>query len=289
MGRRPSPSGGRLTRVHAPPEPPDRAAGTGTNGGREAVQRWRLVIRRDALSGEVGQRDQLAEWEASLVASGLPIAGLDVPKPKARVAMAAPLAAGTPGEAELADLWLVERLPRWRVREALVNSLPTGYALSDVFDVWLGEPALPGRVAASVYRATLAPPRDVARLMTAADALLVAEALPRARRKGEGTVTYDLRPFLVALDVVPERDGGAVIRMTLRHDPAKGVGRPDEALAAIAEVLGEPVVPAALVRERLILTEIAAPEPSAPRGPRRPGAVRSGSDSRSRPPRAGGH
>ena len=238
--RRPSPSGGRLARVQSPSEPPDRAARSGTNGGREAAQRWRLVLRRDILAGAAGQREQLAEWEASLVASGLPIAGLDAPKPKLRVVMAAPLSAGTPGEAELADIFLVERLPGWRVADA-------------------------------------------------ARGLLAAETLPRERRKGEGTVGYDLRPFLAALDVTPGPGGSAVIRMTLRHDPAKGVGRPEETLAALADASGEVLDAASLVRERLLLAEPAPPEPAPPRGPRRLPSVRSASDPRNRPPRAGGH
>jgi hypothetical protein len=247
------------------------------------------VLRRDALPGDFGQREQLAEWEASMVSSGLPIAGLDADKPKARVVMAAPLAGGTPGEAELADVWLVERLPRWRVREALATSLPARYALVDVFDVWLGEPPLPGRVAASVYRALLAPPVDVGRLSAAAGALLAADTLPRERRKGEGTVTYDLRPFLTGVDVAPSSDGGAVVRLTLGHDPAKGVGRPDEALAALAAAFGEPLVTAGLVRERLVLAEPAPPTPPASRGLRRHPGLRSSPDPRSGPPRAGGH
>ena len=59
-----------------------------------------------------------------------------------------------PGEAELADLWLTRararvdgprgaRRPRCRPARRLV----------DLYDVWLGEPALPGQVVASVYRA----------------------------------------------------------------------------------------------------------------------------------------
>ena len=287
--RRPSPSGGRLARVQSPSEPPDRAAESGTNGGREAVQRWRLVLRRDTLAGASGQREQLAEWEASLAASGLPIAGLDAPKPKLRVVTAAPLSAGTPGEAELADVFLVERLPGWRVREALVAALPAAYTLMDLFDVWLGESPLPGRVAASVYRAVVRPPVGIDRVAAGAQGLLAAQALPRERRKGESTVSYDLRPFLAALDVEAGPDGVAVIRMTLRHDPAKGVGRPDETLAALAEASGEGLEAASLVRERLVLAEPAPPEPAPPRGPRRLPPVRSGSDPRHRPPRAGGH
>jgi hypothetical protein len=247
------------------------------------------VLRRDAQPGDQAQREQLAGWDATLLAAGLPIAGLDAPKAKARFAIAAPLASRIPGEAELADLWLVERLPRWRVREALRDGLPVGYLLVDLFDVWMGEPPLPGRVAASVYRATLRPPADPARLADAAEALLAAEALPRERRKGEGTVTYDLRPFLASIDVAPGQDGGAVLRLTLRHDPARGVGRPEEALAALAQALGGPLLdPETLVREALVLADPPPPTPPAPRGTRRQPVARPPADPRAHPPRAGG-
>lgn len=261
---------GRLTRVQVPSDPPERAADTGTSGGLDAVQRWRLVFRRTALPAESSQRDQLAAWDEGLRATGLPVAGLDGPRPKPRFALAAPLGNGIPGEAELADLWLTERLPRWRVREALAAAVPAGHELVDLYDVWLGEPPVAGRVVASVYRAVLSGTVDPDRLAAAVAGLLAADALPRQRRKGEGMVGYDLRPFLAALDVTPRPGGGAVLRMDLRHDPARGVGRPDEVLAALGDVLGgDPLPHEALVRESLTLAEAPAPEPPAPKGRRR--------------------
>ncbi|MFN8628815.1 MAG: DUF2344 domain-containing protein [Chloroflexota bacterium] len=247
-------------------------------------------MQRAALSGELAQREQLSAWEAALVASGLPVAGLDLPKPKARMAIAAPLSAGIPGEAELVDVWLVERLPRWRVREALVERLPAGISLVDLHDVWLGEPPLPGRVTASVYRAEIGPEVPTERLAHAALALLAAPTLPRERVRGESTVSYDLRPFLGDLAVAPEPDGGSVLRMTLRHDPAKGVGRPDETLLALAAAMGvAPFAPRALAREALVVAEPPPPEPPAPRAARRPPALRASSDSPPRPGSPGRH
>ncbi len=217
----------------------------------------------------------LADWDAALLASGLPLAGLDSPRGRPRFALAAPLASGVRGEAELADLWLVERLPRWRVREALTPRMPVGHALVDLYNVWLGESPLPGRVAASVYRLTLPAPTSAEALARAAETLLAAETLPRERRKGEATVSYDLRPLLADLEVRSAPDGPEV-RMTLRHDPARGVGRPEEALAALGDALGEgPLQPRGLCRESLVLAEPPPPEPPAPRGPRRPPASRS--------------
>ena len=236
---------------------------------REAVQRWRLVLAREPIPSESAQREQLAAWEQALSASALPVAGLDAARPRPRFALAAPLGASTPGEAELADVWLVERVPAWRAREALAAAMPTGWRLVDLYDVWLGEPALPGRVVASVYRATFAEGAiDAARLREAAAGLLDADAVPRERRKGDTVVAYDLRPFVDGL-VVEARDPGTVVLMTLRHDPEKGVGRPEEVLAALGDRLDSALPMATVVRQRLVLADPAPPPPPAQR--RRPG------------------
>jgi hypothetical protein len=199
----------------------------------------------------------LDAWEGALAASGLPVCGLDTPTRKPRLAFAAPLSPSVPGDAELMDLWLCERVARWRVREALAGVLPAGWRLVDLYDVWLGEPALPGRVVASVFRVALAP-TEASRSMglrQAATALLAATSLPRQRPKGDGTIAYDLRALLDAIDVTTTLDG-VVIRLTLRHDPEKGIGRPEEALAALAESQGGPPIAIRdLVRERLVLAD----------------------------------
>ena len=259
--------GGRLARVTESSSP--------TTPPREAVQRWRLTVARAALDPDQAQRSQQGAWEAALTASGLPIAGLDAPKPRARHAHAAPLSASIPGDAELVDLWLVDRLPRWRVREALEHVLPAGHTLVDLQDVWLGEAALPGRVTSSVYRATLADDVPPELVRAAAVGLLAAVTLPRERRKGDAAIPYDLRPFLEDI-VVGTGDAGDVIRLILRHDPEKGVGRPDEVMAALADALGRPVEVSGMVRERLVLGDPPATDDSPkPRGPRGRGVQKS--------------
>jgi hypothetical protein len=259
-------------------EPPERPA---TAPAREAVQRWRLVLAREPLSEEAGQREQLAAWDAALRNSGLPVAGLDASPARPRFAIAAPLGASLRAEAELVDVWLTERVPAWRVREAVTRSLPPGYTLREAHDVWLGEAALPGQVVASVYRADLADARVVDALGDACRALVEAATIERERMKGGGPVRYDLRPFIEALGVSatdePADPAGAppaqaTIRMTLRHDPERGVGRPDEVLAAVAAQAGmEPIPVRAIIRERLVLAPPPVPAPPRPRAPRRPG------------------
>ena len=261
-----------------PPAPP-----------REAVQRWRLVVARSAIASTIGQREQQEAWETALGASGLPLAGLDGPKPRARIVPAAPLSAAIPGEAELVDVYLVERVPAWRVREALAGHLPEAFRLVDLYDIWTGEAALPGRVVASVYRAVVTLPSAGfgSTLGAAVASLLAAVALPRERAKGDGVVRYDLRPFVedVALSVSAGGDA-ATLRMTLRHDPEKGIGRPDEVLAELSARVLATLDVQTLVRESLVLGEAPPPPPPAPRrrpAPR-PGGGPSGTPARS--PRA---
>jgi hypothetical protein len=232
------------------------------------------VLARGRLDADEGQREQLAAWEHALAGSGLPVAGLDATPPRPRFAVAAPLSASIPGEAELVDVWLVERVPAWRVREALGASMPPAHRLVDAYDVWPGASALPGQVTASVYRAE-ARREDVdpGVLADACEAVLEARTLERERVKGTGIVRYDLRPFIDALAV--DRTGEPVtLRMTLRHDPERGIGRPDEVLAALADRMGAsaPTL-TALVRERLVLAPPPPPAATAPRnrGPRRGG------------------
>jgi radical SAM-linked protein len=274
--------GGRLANVISPTDGPKVTPDHPPVPPREPVQRWRLVLARAAI-GDQGQREQQPAWEAALLASGLPFAGLDLPRPRPRFALAAPLAATIPGEAELMDLFLVERLPAWRVREALLATLPAGWRLVEAYDVWLGESALPGRVVASTYRARFGPETiDPAPLRAAATALLGAPSLVRERRKGEGSIRYDLRPFLERLEVEPGLDG-VVLRMTLRHDPEKGVGRPEEVITALGEATGMALEPVELVRERLELGDPPAPKPRGRQATASPGRPRTQPIAPSRP------
>ena len=109
-------------------------------------------------------------------------------------------------------------------------------------------------------------PGESAVLRAAVLALLEAPTLPRERLRGDRSVPYDLRPFIDGIEAREHADGHVEITMTLRHDPEKGVGRPDEVLAELAERSGVSLAGASVVRERLVL---ASERPTPEAGPRR--------------------
>ena len=164
-------------------------------------QRWRLVLARAADAPQIAGRELADAWETTLEASGLPVhrpAG----RVRGRVAFAAPLPLGVAAERELADVLLAERVPIWRVREALADRLPAGWTLVDLFDVWVAGPPLAGRVVAADYRVEVAAGRGpcgawrrrLARCSTPG-------SCPGRGRRAMDVVTYDLRRLLVDVPV----------------------------------------------------------------------------------------
>lgn len=242
-------------------DPTDRPAGPTDQADPPPValeprQRWRLTYARDPIDSDQAGRVVFEGWQRCLAASGLPLAGLDPGGGgRARIAFAAPLPAVVRGAAELADLWLVDRVPRWVVREALQDRLPAAHRWIGVEDVWLGSPALASRVVAADWQITLAPVAASSDdLAAAARQLIAAPTLPRVRRKGTTEKRYDLRPLLATVAVLPGEAEHAV-RVRTRFDAELGTGRPDEVLAALGAAIGRALTATSIVRERLILAD----------------------------------
>jgi radical SAM-linked protein len=218
-----------------------------------ARQRWRLVLARAAGAPPLGGRELIDAWEQALGETGLPLyrpAG----RSRARFSLGAPLPIGMAAERELADIVLTEVVSVWRVREALSGRLPDGWKLVELFDVWLGSPALAGRVTGAGYQVIVEGAADAGSLAGAAARLLEERQLPRTRLKGGLSVAYDLRPLLI--DVVVIAPGPPpVLRIRTRIHQELGTGRPEEVVAALVDQLGSALVIASITRERLILVD----------------------------------
>jgi hypothetical protein len=226
---------------------------------REPRQRWRIAYARGPVAAEMVGRVALEAWGGAVVASGLPIAGLDAADGRPKIAFAAPLPAAASGEHELMEVWLVDRVPLWRLRESIAPLLPDAHRWVDAEDVWLGAPALAGQVAAADWRIELdgldEAPDGQGRLADAAAALTAARTIPRLRLKGSTEKPYDLRRLLLAvgLDRAPGHPPWLTART--RFDPALGSGRPEEVVAALADASGLPLGVRSMTRTRLILAD----------------------------------
>ncbi|MGK2849542.1 MAG: DUF2344 domain-containing protein [Candidatus Limnocylindrales bacterium] len=233
--------------AEAPPTPPPPP---------EPRQRWRLVVGRSAVVADQTQRDVAEAWEAAIAAAALPVAHGTDARARPRIAFGAPLPVGMAANGELIDVVLTERWPAWRVREALTPHVPAGWQLLELHDVWLAGPALGGRVAAADHQVVLvgAAGIDAARLGEACAMLLSARRVPRERRKGDGTVTYDLRPLVVDVRLVSDGPPPVLVTRTRIH-PELGTGRPEEVVAALGDIIGERLQVESIVRDRLVLLE----------------------------------
>jgi uncharacterized protein DUF2344 len=214
-----------------------------------ARQRWRLVLARSASDGSPAGRELMEAWDRALDASGLPLhrpAG----RARSRIQFGAPVPPAMALERELADVVLTELIPRWRAREALGSIVPDGWRVLDLYDVWLGEPPLPGRVAAADYRIEI--DGAAADLRAAASRLLAVRSLPRVRARGTDTVRYDLRPLVSDITVIADGPP-AVLRVRTRFDPALGTGRPEEVVAALGEASRSTIGMGTIVREQILV------------------------------------
>jgi hypothetical protein len=159
-------------------------------------------------------------------------------------------------EHELADLYLAERLTAPGLRARLVESMPRGYTVVELHDVWSGAPALAPRLVAADYRMTLLNV-EPARLQSAVERLMAAQELPRERRKESRVVRYDLRPLLLDLRAgLPDAEalppsGAEALPPSGAEAGAAGAEAGTTAVAATGAVAAPGPVPAAGLWMRL--------------------------------------
>lgn len=232
----------------------------------EPVQRWRIAFRRGSPALDLGPPEITRAWAAGLTAARIPVVMSAAATPRPRLTFAAPLPPGRAAEHDLADLILSERWSLWRLRAALEAALPAGFEVVELYDVWLGAPAITAALGAMSHRATLAGAAPV-ELAAASRGLLAADRLERSRATGtERRITYDLRPLILQLEVDgcgrarPGLDrepavARATIRMVLRTSSDGPPGRPDEVILALGEAIDRQLELVELVRERAWTTD----------------------------------
>jgi Uncharacterized protein conserved in bacteria (DUF2344) len=234
------------------------------------AQRWRLIVSRSDDAANLAQREQIAAWDAMLEASGFTEPTVT---DRARLVPGAPIPVGLTASREPFDLFLPERRTAAEVRSRLEPQFPVGHRLVDMYDVWLGEPPLPGVVVAGDYLVEIAalpasagdamvpPPRPAIR--AAVEAFLAASTIERARSRPDRPGAGNLRSLVMDI----QQPSDSHLWMRLRFDPVLGTGRPEEVVAALGTLAGLPLVPVRRHRERIWLKGEMMTPPEPPQAP----------------------
>jgi radical SAM-linked protein len=189
------------------------------------TQRLRLTFAKTEAMRFTGHLDLHHTWERTFRRAGLPLAYSQGFNPHPRLNLACALPLGFTSECEVIDVWLEQEMASEQVQAALEPALPPGLRLLDLQMVDLHWPALQGELVASEYTTTLL--ETCPDLERRCQSVLEATALPRLRRGKD----YDLRPLILALQVLPPNPEGRQ-RLFLRLAAQEGAtGRPEEVLA----------------------------------------------------------
>jgi radical SAM-linked protein len=192
---------------------------------QEQITRIRLRYTKGPSLRFTGHLDMQRLWERLLRRSGLPIRYSQGYNPRARLNLASALPLGVISEAEMLDFWMNEPVPLENVARQLNESSLPGLEIREVRSVSLSEKAVQEQMSASEYEIRFYDPQPETELTEKVSALLAATELPRTRRKK----TYDLRPLLHELKVVPLEDNEFGLWTQLNAAPG-ATGRPDELL-----------------------------------------------------------
>jgi radical SAM-linked protein len=165
-----------------------------------------------------------------------------------RLAVAAPLAVGWTGEAELMEVWLENPPPVQTVLGLLAARMPAGLSVEQGIILPPEAPSLQSLVRFAEYRVTLPLDRPADEIEKAVDTLSELSTLDWSHKRDEETRHYDLRAQIDDISVAGVEAGRVTLFMRLKNDPS-GSGRPEQ----VALALGFIEHPVSIHRTRLAL------------------------------------
>jgi radical SAM-linked protein len=179
----------------------------------------------------VSHRDVARIWERALRRADLPIAYTEGFSPRPKLSFGLALGTAYESRGEYLDISLRDGAPRGDVAceqlPALLNPvLPTGIELQAVVELPSGETSLQQAVTSCTWHIELAGSATAASVAEAVEQVMTAEELVITReRKGE-TVSDDIRPSILASDVL-----GTLVETELATQPR--ALRPAEYISAL--------------------------------------------------------
>jgi radical SAM-linked protein len=195
---------------------------------QEQITRIRVEYTKGESLRFTGHLDLQRLWERLLRRSGLPIRYSQGFHRRAKLNLASALPLGFISDVELLDFWMDELRDLDAVKHALETAAPPGLCINSVNEVPLSEDALQSEMHASRFEVVFFDLQDRSELEEKVQTLMNQDVLIRTRRKK----TYDLKPLILALDVIQQRNQELGLSMLLLAEPGR-TGRPDEVLEAL--------------------------------------------------------
>lgn len=229
------------------------------------MQRLRITFVRGEAVKFISHLDMMRFWERAFRRAGLPVATSQGFHPHSRFALAAPMAVGVTGEAELMDVFLDEAVPLSEIVEQLSRQMVSGFEVVASEETDLDGPSLQALMRYSDYRVTVESDMPREEIEARIRALMTAETLPWEHLRDGTLKQYDLRRQIDELRPESEEEGRYVLRMRLQTD-SNAAGRPEQ----VTKALGFPDRPLAIHRVELILgdPDRSRPHTSVPAPPR---------------------
>lgn len=195
--------------------------------------RMRLIFSKEGATRYISHLDLARALERALNRAGLPVAYSQGFNRRPRLSLAAALPLGYTGEAEVADVWLAEAVSPATFMAQLEPKMPPGIRLRAAHETPLLGPSLQQQLAESVYEVRFSVVVDGAALRSAITVMLDAPSLAwqRTRTKSGRPQLVDLRPLILAMDVVENQVGPRLLMRLVQT--ASQTGRPDDVLAAL--------------------------------------------------------
>lgn len=212
------------------------------------MQRLRIRFSRGEEIKYISHLDLLRLWQRALVRAEIALAYSEGFSPHPRMSLAAPLALGVTGEAELMDIYLAKWASPHSFTAAMGRQLPPGIKIEQVFNIAPTLPSLQSQVRSAEYKVGIATGKEKVEIESAINSLLDKESLPWQHQRDTGTRHYDLRALIEDIWLGDWRKGYCDIMMRLRCD-SSGSGRPEQVAAA----LGFEQYPETIHRVKLIL------------------------------------
>ena len=203
------------------------------------MPRYRVMYAKEGPARYLSHLDLIRTFDRAARRAGLPVAFSQGFNPHPKLFFAAPLAVGTIGDAEFADMELTGDVPAGIVAKALSDAMPEGLRLIEIRLVPDNLPALMAVVDRAAYsaRAVLDDSLEKETLeKAAADFLAMPEILVERRSKTGEKRMFDIKPGIFAMSAWINND--IIVLLAELKTGSSGNIRFEELIAAFMKCSG---------------------------------------------------